>query len=57
MTVIFTVRLRAPAGQAGVHALRRALKFAGRYCELHCIDVVEQHQDNSSKPDVISPRG
>ena len=44
MAVIFTVRFRAPAGQPGIRALRRALKFAGRYCGLRCIDVVEQHE-------------
>jgi hypothetical protein len=50
---VFVLRLYAPSGQAGIFALRRALKFAGRYCDLRCLDAVEQHEESSSANQTI----
>ena len=50
---VFVLRLHAPSGQAGIFALRRALKFAGRYCGLRCLDAVEQHEGSSTANQTI----
>ena len=50
---VFVLRLHAPSGQAGIFALRRALKFAGRYCGLRCLDAVEQSEGPSTANQTI----
>ena len=39
---VFVLRIAAQPGAAGVHALRRLLKYAGRYLGLSAIDVRQE---------------
>jgi hypothetical protein len=50
---IFIVRFHAPDGQAGIHALRRVLKFAVRVCGLRCDDAREEKSAPTNVADAL----
>jgi hypothetical protein len=44
---VFTIRIAAKPGQAGIHALRAAIKELLKRHHLVCIDAREEHDDGA----------